>query len=120
MYKIPLDKYTVTCYTVSMATKQKERPNENPSWQRILAKSDSREKDEMKIVYREFGPGGVFSGKIVANWCDKCGRWRMHYVPKANLISTPGFTPEETFPCTKCDSALQLVTDENHTVLSNI
>lgn len=98
----------------------KERPSENPNWTKVYFSSNAKEKAELDLVSREFALK-TFVGRIVVNWCTTCGKWKMHYVPKAKeQEKVAGFVEvDETFPCTACKRALPLVVDEAHTILRN-
>lgn len=97
----------------------KTRPDINPTWTTVYHASDSRVKQEMDLVSREFALK-TFVGRVVVNWCMTCGKWRMHYVPRAKEQERlSGFVEDETFPCTKCQRALPLIVDAAHTILRN-
>lgn len=98
--------------------KTKQAPNDLPSWNSIMQKADKKERDEMNLINREFG-FGTFVGCVVANWCEVCGKWKMHYVPKAKEEEVDGFESSETFPCTKCGTKLALLKDDKHIILRN-
>ncbi len=114
---------TIFCYTLNMA-RSKEKPNENPSWTHIRQAANSRERQEMDMVSREFA-FGTFKGRVVAQWCVACGTWKTHYVSavkaEAMTKAVDGFTPEtENFSCSKCQRQLPIVLDAAHTILRNV
>jgi len=96
-----------------------EKPLEKPEFQKIYAQADARIRDEMLAVNSAFAQK-MFVGKLVTNWCPKCRRWRMTYVPKVRLDDPNGIPGGQTFPCTFCNGKLLLVNDSFHTLLSNV
>ena len=93
----------------------KEKPDEKPTWNTISYQADKKEREELSLLLANFNDG-VFVGKIVANWCPKCGRWRLTYL---SVVSLAGDLERETFKCVTCKRKLPVKTDAFHTILDN-
>ncbi len=69
--------------------------------------------DSLRVAFDQ----GMFVGKIVTNWCQKCRKWRLEYVSIERLKAPQ---KDEKFKCATCKEFVPLNTDDEHTVLSNV
>lgn len=105
-------------------TKERACPNENPTMSSVRFALSQDEQHKLDDVRGAFGTG-MFKGKLVVQWCGRCGKWRPQYVPQSKLDemaaaqkARPYFTQEpDTFPCMKCNRKLVLCTDSDNTIL---
>jgi hypothetical protein len=94
-----------------MPKKLKERPTVRPGWRQLLEQALPSEKDELNLVHAAF-QDGTFTGKLVVNWCAKCGRWRCHYVPDGKEVAL-----DATFKCVICETDIPLIVEGDYIVL---
>jgi hypothetical protein len=93
--------------------KEKEKPNVIPSLGTLLYDVSPDERIQIESVEQAI-LDKIMAGRLVTNWCSKCGRWRFQFVSHErakNLISN------ETFLCTKCSTPIPLIIDKIHTLV---
>lgn len=93
----------------------KEKPPVTPNLQNIVSMMDAAEKMQVAFIRQNFDDK-TFLGRLVTNWCGFCGRWRINYV---SHIKAAAVLASDCFPCTTCGRQLQLLVDDQHTLLKN-
>ena len=106
--------------------KEKEPPDELPTVRGVRELLSPEGQIQLDDVCRGFRQG-YFVGRLVVQWCGRCGKWRPKYVPKSKVdaieaerVARPYFTPDpEIFPCVRCGRRLKMVLDSDHTILES-
>lgn len=101
------------CYNQSMA-REKEKPPV-PSFSIISLNVSPDERVQLDSISHAIAEK-LMHGKLVTNWCPKCGKWRFQFVSQERMKSV---LSNETFLCTKCSTPIKLILDNLHVLVAS-